>query len=71
LERNNPAVAYASLIIAIYYFIDNFVIVIGIVFLFFYELVFEPRPIAMFLSLSIGCHYKPYYETHEFLLSSV
>jgi flagellar biosynthesis protein FliR len=34
-------------------------------------LVFEPRPIAMFLSLSIGCHYKPYYETHEFLLSSV
>jgi hypothetical protein len=33
--------------------------------------VFEPRPIAMFLSLSRGCHYKPYYETHEFLLSSV
>jgi hypothetical protein len=26
--------------------------------------VFEPRKtIAMFLSLSIGCHYKPYYET--------
>jgi hypothetical protein len=22
-------------------------------------LVFEPRPIAMFLSLSIACHYKP------------
>ncbi len=22
-------------------------------------LVFEPRPIAMFLSLFIGCHYKP------------
>jgi len=35
------------------------------------ELVFEPRPIAMFLSLSICCHYKPYYETREFLLSSV
>jgi hypothetical protein len=34
-------------------------------------LVFEPIPIAMFLSLSIACHYKPYYETHEFLLSSV
>jgi hypothetical protein len=29
------------------------------------------RPIAMFLSLSVGCHYKSYYETHEFLLSSV
>jgi hypothetical protein len=34
LETNNPAVAYASLIIAIYYFIDNFVIVVGIVFFF-------------------------------------
>jgi hypothetical protein len=34
-------------------------------------LVFEPRSIAMFLSLPIFFHYKPYYETHEFLLSSV
>ena len=34
-------------------------------------LVFEPRHTAMFLSLSIGCNYKPYYETHEFLLSFV
>jgi hypothetical protein len=34
-------------------------------------LVFDPRPIAMFLSPSIGCHYKPYYEIHEFLLSYV
>jgi len=35
METNNPAVAYASLIIAIYYFIDNFVVVVGIIFLFF------------------------------------
>jgi hypothetical protein len=34
LETNNPVVVYASLIIAIYYFIDNFVVV-GIIFLFF------------------------------------
>jgi hypothetical protein len=34
-------------------------------------LVFEPRPSAMFLFLSIACHYKLYYETREFLLSSV
>ena len=27
-------------------------------------------PIAMFLSLPISFHYKPCYETHEFLLSS-
>jgi hypothetical protein len=26
LETNNPAVVYASLMIAIYYFIDNFVV---------------------------------------------
>jgi hypothetical protein len=32
LETNNPAVVYASLIIAIYYFIDDFVV--GIVFFF-------------------------------------
>jgi hypothetical protein len=38
METNNPAVVYASLIIAIYYLIDNFVVVVvyvGIVFLFF------------------------------------
>jgi hypothetical protein len=33
METNNPAAASASLIIAIYYFIDNFVV--GIAFLFF------------------------------------
>ena len=34
-------------------------------------LVFEPRSIAMFLSLPISFIKIPYYETHEFLLSSV
>jgi hypothetical protein len=29
------------------------------------------RPISMSLSLSIACHYKPYYVTCVFLLSSV
>jgi hypothetical protein len=36
METNNLAVVYASLVIAIYYLIDNFVVVVvGIVFLFF------------------------------------
>jgi hypothetical protein len=36
METNNLAVAYASLIIAIYYLIDSVIIVVvGIVFLFF------------------------------------
>jgi hypothetical protein len=36
METNNPAVVYASLSIAVYYFVDNVVvIVVGIAFLFF------------------------------------